>query len=324
MRSTIGVQYGEIMRTSSPGSRSAANAAKRPCMPPLTTVAAPSSAGMPLRRRTFSAIAASSSGIPDEGAYRVWLRARASPIASFTGSGVGIHGSPPSKRQTFCPTASSSMTRLRTLTISEKPTLSKRRAVPGNDSPPDTSDHLAAPGPHEEVEDHSEEGQQHDEDDPQELRAGVRAALQDRHDGDHVQDEDEQAEQSKHDVFPLSLFRASATRLLELLRDGFLLGEQLEVFAPAGLRVGPRHVEAAERMDADQGAGALAVEVEVPDVEIALAAQQPLPVPREERARQAVLGLVRDADPVLEALDLHDAQHRSEDLLARDPRARLQ
>ena len=87
---------------------------------------------MPLRSRTFARIAWRSSGIPEDGAYRVWLRASASPMAALTGSGVFIHGSPPSKRQTFCPAASSSMTRLRTLTISEKPTPSKRRAVRGN------------------------------------------------------------------------------------------------------------------------------------------------------------------------------------------------
>src|SRR4051812_36967375 len=196
MRSRIGVQYGEIMRTSSPGSRSAAKAAKSPCMPPLTTVAPPSSTGMPLRTRTFSAIAVSSSAIPEDGAYRVWLRASADVIASLTGSGVVIQGSPPSNRQTFCPDASRSITRLRTLTISEKPTLSKRRAARGNDSPA-TSDHPAPPGAHQEVQDHPEKRQEHDQYDPEQLGTGIRAALQDRHDCDHVQDENQEAQQSK-------------------------------------------------------------------------------------------------------------------------------
>ena len=48
----------------------------------------------------------------------------------------------------------------------------------------------------------------------------------------------------------------------------FRLQEQEQVVAAAGLGVGARHVEAAERMDADQRAGALAVQVEVADEEL--------------------------------------------------------
>ena len=36
--------------------------------------------------------------------------------------------------------------------------------------------------------------------------------------------------------------------LLQLFRDGFLLEEEAEVVAAAGLRVGAAHVEAAERV----------------------------------------------------------------------------
>src|SRR6185436_13200766 len=100
-------------------------------MPPFTTTGASSSQGMPLRVRTFSRIVRRSSGIPEEGAYRVWLRERASPIAALTGS--------------------------------EKPTLSKRRAVGGNapslNAAP-ASDGGPATGPHQEVEDHSDHRQE--------------------------------------------------------------------------------------------------------------------------------------------------------------------
>src|SRR6185436_18073023 len=156
---------------------------------------------MPLRVRTFSRIVRRSSGIPEEGAYRVWLRERASPIAALTGSGESIQGSPPSKRHTFWPAASSSMTRLRTLTISEKPTLSKRRAVGGNapslNAAP-ASDGGPATGPHQEVEDHSDHRQEDDQKSPENLCSGVGAALEDGHDGDDVEHEDDQSEQGVH------------------------------------------------------------------------------------------------------------------------------
>src|SRR6516225_683750 len=183
------------MRTSSPGSRSAANPAKRPCMPPLTTIGASSSAGMRLRSRTFASMALRRSGIPYEGAYRVWLRASASPIAALTASGVFIHGSPPSNRHTFRPSASSSMTRLRTRTISEKPTPSNRRAVRGTVvSVMPASDHAPSARSHREVQDHADEGEQDDEDDPEQLRGGVGRALQDRDDRDDVEDEDQDSD----------------------------------------------------------------------------------------------------------------------------------
>ncbi len=64
----IGVQYGENIRTSSPGSSSVAKAEKRPCIPPLTTIGLSSSAGIPFFLLTFSTIARRSSGTPEEGA----------------------------------------------------------------------------------------------------------------------------------------------------------------------------------------------------------------------------------------------------------------
>ena len=84
-------------------------------------------------------------------------------------------------------------------------------------------------------------------------------------------------------------------RHLQFLRDRLRLREEEEVVAAAGLGVGARHVEAAERVDADQRAGALAVEVEVADEELALAALELLAVARVDGAGQAVLGVVGDA-----------------------------
>src|SRR5262249_33877533 len=50
------------------------------------------------------------------------------------------------------------------------------------------------------------------------------------------------------------------------------LGEQQEVIAAAGFRVGPAHVEAAERVPSDQSTGTLPVDVEVADVAVLLGA----------------------------------------------------
>ena len=116
-----------------------------------------------------------------------------------------MYGSPPSKRQTLCPAARSARTRLRTWTISEKPTDSNRRAGPGMRS-----------------------------------------------------------------------FMARSDRVSDLLRDRLGLGEEVEVLAPAGLRIRARHVEAAEGVHADERARALAVQVEVSAEELALAALEPL------------------------------------------------
>src|SRR5262245_22860413 len=82
----------------------------------------------------------------------------------------------------------------------------------------------------------------------------------------------------------------ASSGLLELLRDRLLLREQVQVLAASGLRVRAGHVEAAERVDADQSSRALAVEVQVADVELPLAALEPLADSRVERSRQSVLG----------------------------------
>ena len=59
-------------------------------MPPLVTIARSRSAGIPLRRATLATIAVRSSGMPEDGAYRVWFRASARVIASLIGCGVGM------------------------------------------------------------------------------------------------------------------------------------------------------------------------------------------------------------------------------------------
>src|SRR5215471_17972327 len=138
-------------------------------------------------------------------------------MASLIGCGVGMYGSPPSKRHTLCPCASSSRTRLRTLTISEKPTESKRRAVRGKPpsdvmasseshvSSPAPSEHLSPAGPEQEVQDHSEERQKDDEQEPENLGARVRSALQERDDRNDVEhgDENPPDRMEKHARLPM-------------------------------------------------------------------------------------------------------------------------
>src|SRR5574340_710212 len=58
----------------------------------------------------------------------------------------------------------------------------------------------------------------------------------------------------------------------DLLADALGLGEQEEVIRSARLGVGARHIEAAKRVRAHDGARALAIDVQVADVELALAA----------------------------------------------------
>src|SRR5206468_703105 len=88
--------------------------------------------------------------------------------------------------------------------------------------------------------------------------------------------------------------------LADVLRDRFCLEEESEVVAPSGLRIRPAHVEAAERMDPDQGAGAFAVQVEVADVEPPLRLEKQSAVATVIGARQPVYRSVRDLDLLLE------------------------
>src|SRR2546423_1465442 len=81
----------------------------------------------------------------------------------------------------------------------------------------------------------------------------------------------------------------------DFLGCDFGLEEEGEVVAPARLRVRAAHLEAAERVRADERARALAVEVEIADVKLAARVLQLLAVVRVNRARQPVLRVVRNA-----------------------------
>src|SRR6185437_2030383 len=101
---------------------------------------------------------------------------------------------------------------------------------------------------------------------------------------------------SRHPVVARSALSVTEARSVDLLRDGLGLREEQQVVAATGLRVGTRHIEAAEGMAADHRAGALAVEVQVADVELTLRAGDALAVAGEERAGQTILGAVGDVE----------------------------
>src|SRR6516165_12615466 len=89
------------------------------------------------------------------------------------------------------------------------------------------------------------------------------------------------------------LIRAASTSA-DLLGDALGLQEKQQVVAAAGLGVGAAHVEAAERVGADDRAGGLAVDVEVADEELALGALDLLGIAGVDRAGEPVLGAVGD------------------------------
>src|SRR5436305_7334161 len=103
----------------------------------------------------------------------------------------------------------------------------------------------------------------------------------------------------------------------------FGLHEEAEVVAPAGLRVGAAHVEAAEGVRADERARALAVEVEVADVELAARALQLLAVVRVDGSGQAVLRAVGNPQRLVEVARADAGQDGAEDFLLLDAVARL-
>src|ERR1700693_1153427 len=241
-------------------------------------------------------------------------------MASLMGWGVGSKGSPPAKRQTRCPEARSSRTRLRTLTISEKPTAENRRAAGGNGpSVMGGSNDVAPSGPQEKVQDHPDDRKQDDQQRPQDLCRSVRAALQERDERDDVEDQNDQTDKREHEV----LLLLGSPGWLDFLRDGLGLREEGEVLAPSGLGICPRHVEAAEGVHADQRARALAVQIQVAAEELPLPALEAPAVARVERARQAVLGVVGDGDSLVEVLHFQHGEHRPEDLFPRETVARL-
>src|ERR1051325_3137796 len=95
-------------------------------------------------------------------------------------------------------------------------------------------------------------------------------------------------------LYHSSLLRRRVTRA-DFLCGDFSLKEKTEVVAPARLRVSARHVEAAERMYADERARAFSVEVEMADVNLATRAFEFLAVVRVDRARQSILRVVRNS-----------------------------
>src|SRR6202035_4733553 len=99
----------------------------------------------------------------------------------------------------------------------------------------------------------------------------------------------------------------------DLLADAFRLCEQIQVVRAAGLRIGARHVEAAEGMRAHHRTRALAVQVEVADVELAYGAIQFLARTGVDCAGQAKLGVVRDFERLIEVARLDHHQHRAKD-----------
>src|ERR1043165_6950240 len=109
----------------------------------------------------------------------------------------------------------------------------------------------------------------------------------------------------------------------DFLGGDFGLEEEGEIVAPAGLRVRAAHVEAAEGVRADERACALAVEVEVADVELAARALQLLAVVRVDRAGQAVLRVVGDAERVVEVVRADAGEDGAEDFFLLDAVAGL-
>src|SRR5204863_5524040 len=92
--------------------------------------------------------------------------------------------------------------------------------------------------------------------------------------------------------------------------DRFRLQEQAEVIAAAGFGIGAGHVEAAERMHADERTGALAIEIEIADEKLFARAVELLLVVGEDRTGESELRVVGDAQCVVEVLRLDDCQHR--------------
>src|SRR3989338_8120269 len=83
---------------------------------------------------------------------------------------------------------------------------------------------------------------------------------------------------------------------------------------PSGLRIRSRHIEAPERMHADERPSDLPVDVEIADVERLLRLFHPLPVFRPHSACQTEFGVVRDLEGLIEIIRLDDSEYGTEDL----------
>src|SRR5579864_4123014 len=90
-------------------------------------------------------------------------------------------------------------------------------------------------------------------------------------------------------------FVASSTppgNLGNFLPYRFRLCEQIQIVRAAGLGVGARHIETAERMRADHSACAFAVDVQIADVKLAEGALDLVARLGIDRSREAEFGIV--------------------------------
>src|SRR5215211_5663004 len=92
-----------------------------------------------------------------------------------------------------------------------------------------------------------------------------------------------------------------------------------QVVGAAGLGVGAAHAEAAEGLDAYEGAGDAAVEVDVARLELPTRALEVVAVLGVDAACEAVGAVVGDAEGFVEVAGLYDGEDGAEDLLARNP-----
>src|SRR5437588_1221434 len=108
-------------------------------------------------------------------------------------------------------------------------------------------------------------------------------------------------------------------RLPVLVSDHLGLEKVQQILGPAGLAVGARHVEPAERVGPHERAGGLSVEIEIAAHELPPGLRQLLRVQGVDRPRQPVRGAVGDPDRVVEIAGGDRRDDRAENLFLRDP-----
>src|SRR4051794_16711607 len=111
--------------------------------------------------------------------------------------------------------------------------------------------------------------------------------------------------------------------LADLFSDRFRLREQQQIIRAASLRICSRHIEATERMRADNCAGALAINVEITDVELAHCHFNLVARSGITRTGQAKLGIFRDIERLLKVARFNYRQYRTENFLLLELRFRL-
>src|SRR5258706_6278209 len=125
------------------------------------------------------------------------------------------------------------------------------------------------------------------------------------------------------DLNPGAGFGVLTLRRANLGRRELGLHEQQQIVAAAGLGIRSRHVEAAERMDANKGAGAFAIEIEITDVKFTARVFQPGFVGRIDRARQAELRVIGYPQSVVIVVGLNHGEDGTKDLFLLDVRTML-